>query len=1008
MNRPLTHLRSWLLCLGMAALALPAAAEDIDIYSGTSSNSLPNVLLILDSSANWSSNITVERCDYRENGEVTDGDGPVEQSKKMGIEQCALYNLIDALEVDNTRPPNSDAKFNVGLMLLNESPNAGAYPRIKFTEVTTNAKAGLKSKIRELDITGDKGSNADFAKAMYEAYLYFRGEEPYMGTAGPEATDSTSGWDSDAVSNGMYVSPSAGSCARNYVIFIANGAPEGSENNDALALLTAANGGVAPSRIEYSPDDNVSSKDQKNWADEFSKFMRIADVSGMVDGQGIVTHTVAVTGASSDGNYPNFIKGIADASSGTYHEVKTANVLLDELLSIFDRLQPVNSVFASASLPVSVNARGTYLNQVYMGMFRPDADSKPRWRGNLKQYKFGLNGSQLRLVDSADAPAVTSGSGFISNTAISYWTEESTFWSNQQLGTPPSASDLPDGEVVEKGAGAQRLRTVYAASQDGRKVLTCVGCAANSTLGATDATEFKTSNALVTDTLLGVPSASRDALIDWVRGTDNAGDEAGPGPATTIRPSVHGDVLHSRPAVVNYGGSTGVVVFYGANDGMLHAINGNQSSEDDANAGNELWSFVPQELFGKLNRLRANSPIVRLSTTLSPDATPRDYFVDGPVGVYQKLNADLSVNRVIIYVAMRRGGRLLYALDVTNPTAPRYLWKKTSSDLAQLGQTWSEPKVARIRGNTDPVVVFGGGYDAAAEDSAPPGATTMGHRVYVLDAFSGAELKAFPTDRSVAADVTLVDSDTDGYIDRGYTVDLGGKVYRLDFETTTSQAVDDWSIHTVADLSGGTDTGRKFFFAPDAVVTRSFTALMFGSGDREKPLLDTTQDHFFQIFDTHLTKGAPEGYTATVWDDLTATGDTSSIAGRGCYVALETGEKVVNAAATIGGSSYFGTNRPSSAVVLGNVCSANLGVAKSYAMPLFCVTPTFITLEGGGLPPSPVAGIVTIENEDGEPEKLPFCIGCPNDKKSGIEASRINPLIDVPRRRLYWYQETNR
>ena len=40
----------------------------------------------------------------------------------------------------------------------------------------------------------------------------------------------------------------------------------------------------------------------------------------------------------------------------------------------FSKIQSVNSVFASVSFPVSVNTSGTYLNQVYVGMFRPDAE----------------------------------------------------------------------------------------------------------------------------------------------------------------------------------------------------------------------------------------------------------------------------------------------------------------------------------------------------------------------------------------------------------------------------------------------------------------------------------------------------------------------------------------------------------------------------------------------------------------------------------------------------------
>ncbi|MFL6661394.1 MAG: pilus assembly protein, partial [Rhizobacter sp.] len=776
------------------------------------------------------------------------------------------------------------------------------------------------------------------------------------------------------------------------------------ENGDALALLGAAGGNVSP--VTY-PTSIVSSTDQKNWADEFARFMRGQDVSARDGGQGIVTHTVAVTGASSDGLYPNFIQGIANNGGGTYHSAVSADALLSGLLEIFAQIQAVNSVFASASLPVSVNARGTYLNQVYMGMFRPDADAKPRWRGNLKQYQFGLDAvGMLQLVDSVGAPAISSSTGFVSPSAISFWTTPSTFWSNQKLGTPPSASDSADGEVVEKGAAAERLRVTNATAQGARGVLTCVDCAYNTPLGTSDVTRFISSNALITSTALGVTSTARAPLIDWVRGTDNAGDESGPttSPATTIRASVHGDVLHSRPAVVNYGGTTGVVVFYGANDGMLHAANGNPTG---LGAGDELWSFVPQELFPKLNRLRTNAPQIRLpSTPAGSTATPRDYYVDGPIGVYQRFATDGTVESAVIFVGMRRGGRLLYAFDVTNPSAPKFLWKKTNAELSRLGQTWSEPRVARIRGHSDPVLVLGAGYDAAAEDATSPGPTTMGNAIYVLDAMTGTLLKSLPTARSVVADVTLIDSDGDGYIDRGYTVDLGGALYRIDFETPTRTSASDWSIYTVADLSGGTTTGRKFFFAPDAIVTRSFTSLRVGSGDREKPLLSATVDHFFEIFDRNLGKGPVTGYTPVLFGNFIAAGADSDTSAPGCYVALDQGEKVVTAVTSIAGSSYFGTNRPSTPGA-SDSCTANLGVAKSYAMPLFCVVPNATTLVGGGLPPSPVAGIVSIGSGDSA-RRVAFVIGAPNAKRSGIEASRVNPVIKVPRSRIYWYQEVNR
>jgi type IV pilus assembly protein PilY1 len=1001
--RPLAHpprTRALSLVLLLCALLAPAHAEDIDIYADPSSaTDVPNVLFLLDNSANWSSSIPAAPCFYKEGG-VTSAIGPQDQGKKVAIEQCALYNLVDALPVATTGGPDNNALFKIGIMLLNEpSDGNGAYPRKAFTALTSNNKAAFKTLIKNLGRTTDNTNNAELSKAMYEAYLYFKGLAPYAGELGAKR-------DTAAFNGNHYASPAGASCSRNYVIFVANGSASNGENNTARALLAAAGGNVSP--LSY-PTSVVSNSDQSSWMDEYARFLRSADVSSNDGSQGIITHTVAVIGAPSDGLYPNFMKAVASEGGGTFHSASDADTLLKSLLEVFNEIQAVNSVFASASLPVSVNARGTYLNQVYMGMFRPDGQAKPRWRGNLKQYQFGLDTlGKLSLVDSSGASAVSGSTGFISPNAVSFWTAPSTFWSNQLLGTPLSSSDSPDGEVVEKGAAAQRLRVSYATSQAARKVLTCVGCGAGTALGGTVATQFGTANTLITDTALGVSgSTARSDLINWVRGTDNAGDELGPTttPATTVRASIHGDVLHSRPAVVNYGGTTGVVVFYGANDGMLHAINGNSTG---TGAGDELWSFLPQEMFGRLNRLRTNTPEVRLpSTPAASPATPRDYFIDGPIGVYQRFAADGTVAQALIFVGMRRGGRLLYAFDVTNPAAPKLLWKQTPVELPALGQTWSEPKVARIKGSLNPVLVLGAGYDAAAEDASTPGTPTMGNAIYVLDAVTGALLRAFPTTRAVPADLSVIDSDFDGYIDRAYGVDLAGMVYRIDFEVGTDNSSTAWTKYTVADLSEGSSSGRKFFFGPDVIVTRAFTALMLGSGDREKPLLANTQDHFFELFDRNLGKGPPATYTSTRFGDLPQAGATSNTSGPGCYVALEQGEKVVNAATSIGGVSFFGTNRPSSGAVAAHSCSANLGVAKTYSMPLFCVTPAGSTLAGGGLPPTPVSGIVTIGSGNSA-KKVVFVIGAPNPKNSGIEGSRVNPVIKVPRSRIYWYQEVNR
>jgi type IV pilus assembly protein PilY1 len=994
--------------IALVLLAGTAGAEDIDLYAGaTGSNDLPNVLIIMDSSANWSSSIPVANCYYKDNGVVT-VQGPKatnpnkEQGTKMAIEKCALNDVIDALPTG----PGGTALFNVGVMLFNESPaaNSGGYPRVAMQPLTAVNKAAFKTAIRSLGINNDKGNNAAFAKALYEAYLYFKAATPHKGTAGSK-------WDPLATVGGLpsgnYNPPLANGCGKNHIIFIANGGPGEVTNNEAKALLAALGGNTT--LIDY-PNSYVSNSDEANWADEFARFMYSgADVSTKDGLQSIQTHAVAVLGASSDGLYPNFMDSIAKfGGSGRAVRASDAGALAIELQKIFTQIQSVSSVFASASLPISVNARGTYLNQIFMGMFLPDGASRPRWDGNLKQYKFTYTQATdtLQLADQFDNPAIDGSTGFIKSTATSFWTHNSNFWSNAPSGVPASPSDSPDGAIIAKGAAAQALRDDFDTSQTARRVYTCLGCPAGSALTPGGTTSFEDGNAAITAGVLGVATAAdRTALINWTRGTDNAADEAGPGGTTTVRPSLHGDVLHSRPAAINYGGSTGVVIYYGANDGMLHAVNGNQTG---GGAGSTLWSFVPEEVLGRLNRFRNNSPLIAFPTTpLALGATRRDYFVDGPVSVYQKLAMDGSTEKAYLYVGMRRGGRMLYAFDVTLPTAPMFLWKVSSATLPILGQTWSEARVAKVRGHANPVIVMGGGYDAAAEDATPSGAVAVGNTILVLDAITGALIKQFGgVDRPVPADVSLVDSDFDGYIDRGYGVDLGGNIYRIDFEVGASSAVTDWTINKLAAL--GSSGGNKLFYAPDVVLTRSFTVVLVGSGDREKPLETTTANYFYTVLDKHLDKGVGPGFATLTFADLKEQALFASPAtDNGCYVAMDTaGEKVVNAPLTIGGSTYFGTNRPQTAS--SSSCASNLGQARTYSLPLICGKAVPAELNGGGLPPSPVAGIVTVSyrNPDGSvsERQMPFCIGC-GANSSPIEGEKIKLSITPKRSRRYWFYE---
>nr|MBA2412678.1 hypothetical protein [Burkholderiaceae bacterium] len=301
------------------------------------------------------------------------------------------------------------------------------------------------------------------------------------------------------------------------------------------------------------------------------------------------------------------------------------------------------------------------------------------------------------------------------------------------------------------------------------------------------------------------------------------------------------------------------------------------------------------------------------------------------------------------------------------------------------------------------VLIMGGGYDPT-EDASPAPATTIGRGVYVLNMRTGARLGWLPTDYSVPGDVSIVDSDGDGYVDRAYVVDARAQVYRIDIEGADggARAYSAWRITKIGafnDGAGGTSGTRKVFFAADLVLTRNYTAILFGTGDREKPLGTTSNDRFYLVKDTRVVKGEPASVTLLTDAALAAVGAAGATTDEeGCYYPLATnGERVINQPITFGGITYFSTNRPLPAD--GGACSRSQ--SRAYQMPLVCRAPTYKNLVGDGLPPSPVVGYVDV----GGGRLVPFVIGGGGETSSSIEAERARIAIPAKRKRSFWFME---
>lgn len=1057
----------------MLSMGMLAQAEDIDLFVGVdqAGEASSNVLFVLDNGANWASNVSDKRCNISSTGEVrTDGSGAAGDFTHLdktsaAIQQCAMYAALKDIDVSEGGAIRLGVLgFNAtGLTSYDPVTNTsstsctggtGGCVLLPFTVLDATTKPRILNWIRQLSKSNAAGinistNNRNNGAAMQEAWAYYQGKTGISGRS--------------YASSGAQVNTCGGG---NYVIFIGNaygnnsvpsdqtnaansprlpliGQSDAAKNADPVALASetaALTGSVTtscPRGSKVKASDkvlNLGSLEQKDgvYAIHWSAYMRR---------QSIKSYAIGITGPDCLPDYPGHLKKLAEVGGGKYFESDNFEDLKVAFSTILDEIMAVNGVFASASLPVSVNTQGTYLNQVFVGMFRPNADKTPRWMGNLKQYKFKAiqsgGGYDLKLVGADDKEAINANTGFITQCARSFWGPSSKpatdYWSypGSTLGTctaldAAGQSDFPDGDVVEKGAASYRLR-LGGKTAATRVVKTCTGT-------CTTLTDFNT-------TASGLTSD----VVNWVRGQDVL-DENGNGNTSEIRPSVHGDVVHSRPVAVDYGGSTGVVVFYGANDGTLRAINGNQSGTGagGSQAGDELWSFIAPEHFGRFARLHSNTVKIDFPSQNNP-ATQKPYFFDGPVTAHK------DGSTVWMFATQRRGGRMVYAFDVSTPATPSIKWRAgctgaddascTSTDYTAMGQSWSAPRVIRTQalGALAPLLIYGGGYDTC--EDTDNGTTNnsctapKGNRIYVVNANTGALVRQFNTDRSVPGDVTVV-RNAAGLAQFAYAADTGGNVYRLDLRGDASSG---WALTKIAALGRDTTpysstdgaSTRKFMYGPEVVVvaSRGYHAVLLGSGDREHPLDDHTattavRNHFYMLMDkpadaTWLSDESPVATCGAALLchnsllNIEVTAGAASVPAdlngkKGWRLKLRSGEQVVTSAVALFGEVTFSTHQP--VAPSGETCSNSLGTARVYNVSYLNAAPPKdkdrgIVISGGGLPPSPVSGLVTLPKPGGGDMTVPFIIGAVPDSPLEVKLKTGSVTANTNKERVYWYQQ---
>jgi type IV pilus assembly protein PilY1 len=982
-------------------LATPAGAiGDLDLLANA--NVPPNVMIMLDNS-----------------GSMAFANGT---STRTEVARDAVLDLIDGLYPDDGSGGYT-ATVRLGLTSFN-STSSGANVRVG---IASNNKQDLIDETNAItnSVLSGGGTWTPLSETLVDIGRYFAGQHGF----------------------GFYpdygnTSPIDLECRENFVVIVTDGEPTHDQNNhhgswvfgtsaysdfkntigntDGDSNECAALATACIDDPEGGRDDGLVYTDEgTDWLDDVAWYLANTDLvpdASLAGDQVVKTYTVGFTV-----NHP-LLSETATNGQGDYVTAANSSALATALQDTFNSIfAQVQGSFTSAVVPGATIGLG---NAFYNSYFK--SSDQPVWEGHLEALRISQTG-QIQDCQNPPQPAVDATTGDLLSTRVACW---------------DAATELK----------TNTSRTIYTTKAGARVTFD------NTNVDSTDL-------AVTSPTYANYPNypASNvdtvtelvDAIIGYVRGKD-AFDEDGDSDVTEMRPVVMGDIFHSTPRAIaaptrylvtepgyagflsDYG-DRDRVIYAGANDGVLHAFEAGQFTigDDPATPTVESRYYTPgtgAERFGYV-------PGVQLDRMkLLPQNSPRsEYFVDGPISVADAWVGDGTGSDItkstaewatVMIAGMREGGTGYLALDITDPGAasgddhfpyPKLLWEFTDADL---GQSWSEPVIARVKlrnsfGSGDHcgpddfdgdcreqwVAIFAGGYEADGDPNRPasyqgpadPGWNTTTKALYMVRLDTGGVVAKVTYDATSNPDMkfsipsapAVLDLNFDGFVDVVYVGDLGGQVWKWDIsavgeDTDADTLVDNWPSGVFfrtapATLSSGDDHYRSFFYPPVASYVKGKLLLAFGSGERhdlgytgEAGVAD--ENRFYVAKDVNPI-GASAFSTLLTDSDLTDVTalDTDTVSTDAGYrFDLAENEKFVTETTVFAGYVIVGSYTPDTG---GDLCATSSGQSFLHIFNLatglgFFPDPTAPPSEdrrvyvGGGFPTSPEVTVADNPDDD--------------------------------------------
>lgn len=596
------------------------------------------------------------------------------------------------------------------------------------------------------------------------------------------------GTDATGTCTGPIISPNTTPndlCANNVATTLAD--PATTQHMTTFTLGLGAQG-----KMIYAPADGIN-----YWNDTSGDFYDVKKTSTASPSTGICTWQSSggcywpTPAANSNANIDDLWHAAVNGH-GTYFSARDPSSLASSLTSLLAKISNIPRPGTAAAAASSNPNVSTSDNYVFSSSYR-----SVDWYGELVRQQITTGGtltaqnwSAMRLLDCATTPwsAVTS-----YRTGNVYRQGSDC---HLVLGDYTSGASF-DGSITGVDGQSTRILKVDEASSTSSSVVAktsrTIYTNSSSALVSFDWTSLVTAglDGNFTQTYLtgrlsqfcasGVDclssanqaSASGSALVEYLRG-DRTNEK------TYYRERAHvlGDIVASEARYVkaplfNYVDAgysdfkalmktRSGAVYVGANDGMLHAF--------DAVNGQELWAYIPRSVLPTVHALADRKY-----------ADNHQFFVDNTPEV-----GEISVPctpvfpattcnpwKTILVGGLNRGGSSYYALDITDPANPKFLWEFTHSTM---GYSYGNPRITKLKDGTW-VVMLTSGYNNADDKGY----------LYVVNAQTGALIRSFIADPGTGkkGDLARISAhaktaDTNNTVTAVYGGDILGNLWRFD------------------------------------------------------------------------------------------------------------------------------------------------------------------------------------------------------------------------------------